>query len=111
MYTDSLRKQHEETLSLIREISGYLTKSSLAENSHQVRLLISTLLGKANYHRGVEDATLYPKLLQHESSEMSSLAERYYKGFIDTKDVLGNYSAKWASPNKIKDWQTNLFKF
>jgi hemerythrin-like domain-containing protein len=103
IFTENLRKQHEETKGLIKEISTYLTAGSLAENSLKVRSLLSTLIGKANVHRSAEDNYLYPKLLKHESKELKSLAEKYYEGFINTKDVLSSYSTKWASAIKIRD--------
>lgn len=103
IFTANLRKQHEETIRIINEISNYLTTASVAENSQQIRALLSTLIGKVNVHRAAEDNYLYPKLLKHESKELRSLAEKYYKGFINTKDALSNYSSKWASSTKIKD--------
>ncbi|MGD9568192.1 MAG: hemerythrin domain-containing protein [Sedimentibacter sp.] len=103
IFTANFRKQHEETISIIKEISSYLTTSSLAENSQQVRTLLSTLIGKVNFHRAAEDNYLYPKLLNHESKELRTLAEKYYEGFINSKDTITNYSYKWASSTKIKD--------
>jgi len=103
VFTENLRKQHEETKQLIKEISTYLTVSSLAENSQKVRLLLSTLIGKTNVHRAAEDNYLYPKMINHDSKELRTIAEKYYEGFIKTKDVLSIYSTKWASHIKIKE--------
>ena len=103
IFTENMRKQHEESIRLIKEISTYLTVASLDVNAQNVRLLLSTFIGKANVHRASEDNSLYPKLLNHESQELRVLAKKYYEGFISTKDVLSNYSTRWVSATKIKD--------
>ncbi|MDF2891831.1 MAG: Hemerythrin cation binding domain protein [Clostridia bacterium] len=103
IFTENLRKQHEESIRLIKEISTYLNEGSLEENAQHVRMLLSTFIGKASVHRAAEDSTLYPKLLNHESQELRLLAKKYYDGFVNTKDVLSNYSTKWSAATKIKN--------
>jgi|GEM_PF-3571882 Hemerythrin HHE cation binding domain. len=103
IFTEKLRRQHEDTKQLINEISTYLTVSSLDKNSQKVRSLLSTLIGKANVHRASEDNYLYPKMLKHDSKELRAVAEKYYEGFINAKDVLSNYSTKWAAARKIAE--------
>ncbi|MGC7873279.1 hemerythrin domain-containing protein [Desulfosporosinus sp. SYSU MS00001] len=102
-YTANLRRQHDESIFRIKEIFTYLIPEYLKANAQQVRNLLSTFIGKANIHRATEDEYLYPKLLKHESPELRNLAQKYYDGFISSKDVLGNYSTKWAAFSKIKE--------
>lgn len=109
-FTETFRRQHNELLQLVKEISNQLSLETLQKDAKEVRSLLSNLSGKISIHLAVEDNSLYPRLLEHESPEIRALAKKYIDEMGNIKEVFSAYSKKWYSTTDIQNNPAEFIK-
>lgn len=100
--TDSYRRQHDELLEVVTEISGKLDALQLAKDASEVRALLSKLMGKLKIHLAMEDKSLYPQLLKSLDPAAKKLAQRFIDEMGSIGLVVEKYAANWPSPTAIQ---------
>ncbi|HHW14797.1 MAG TPA: hemerythrin domain-containing protein [Firmicutes bacterium] len=106
--TDLFRRQHQELLQIVEEISPLLNAGALDKEAVKVRALLATLAGKLKVHLSAEDNALYPKLLNHKDPEVATLARQYQEEMGGLKQAFGEYLSRWPGPAQL---QRDLGKF
>lgn len=99
---DDLKKAHEELLKIAGEISALLSVDSVSEKSDQISRLLSTLLGKLNFHLTMEDKHLYPEFFKHEDEKVRTTAQQFVDEMGGIATVLQGYRSKWSCGIVIK---------
>jgi iron-sulfur cluster repair protein YtfE (RIC family) len=101
--TESFRRQHKEILEIAGEISSQLNSNQLAKDASGVRKSLTTLAGKLNIHLAMEDKSLYPKLINHQDANVSTVAKKYIEEMGSLADVFGQYLKKWSLAATIQN--------
>lgn len=100
--TDTYRRQHEDLVKVVVEISGYLDPEKAKKDAAQVSALLSRLVGKLKIHLAMEDESLYPKLLAHADPKVKEIATRFQKEMGTMKPVVEGFAKKWGSAMAIQ---------
>ncbi len=100
--TDSYRRQHDELLEVVTEISGKLDALQLAKDASEVRALLSKLMGKLKIHLAMEDKSLYPQLLKSQDPAAKKLAQHFIDEMGSIGLVVDKYAANWPNPASIQ---------
>jgi len=100
---DDLRATHKELIDIVGELSAMLFVNTVSEKSEEIRQLLSTLLGKLNFHLMMEDKHLYPDFFKHSDEKIRKVA-------LDFSDEMGGiaphiqeFRDKWSCANEIKN--------
>jgi len=101
--TDGFRKQHDEMLEVVKEISSHLDINNIEENIVKVRSLFITLVGKLSVHLIMEDKSLYPQLLNHDNEEIKTVAQKFINEMGNISNVLDEYKKEWIQSGNILD--------
>jgi Hemerythrin HHE cation binding domain len=96
------RVQHRELLEVVRELDAQLDVATLAADATRARTLLSMLAGKLAVHLAMEDKALYPRLLQHQNTEIRDLASEFMKDMGGIHAVFTEYVARWPTPQAIQ---------
>lgn len=100
---DDLKKAHEELLKIAGEISALLSVDTVPEKSDQISRLLSTLLGKLNFHLMMEDKHLYPDFFKHNDEKVRNTALEFADEMGGIATVIHQYRDKWSCSNAIKE--------
>ncbi|GBE36125.1 hemerythrin HHE cation binding domain protein [bacterium BMS3Bbin07] len=102
LITDEYRRQHEEILELVNELSGYLYEQKLKNNALEARKILSKLAGALKVHLAMEDNSLYPRLLASNDKEIREVARQFIEEIGGITPVFNNYLNKWPNPASIE---------
>ncbi len=102
LITDEYRRQHEEILELVNELSGYLYEQKLKNNALEARKILSKLAGALKVHLAMEDNSLYPRLLASNDKEIREVARQFIEEIGGIAPVFNNYLNKWPNPASIE---------
>lgn len=108
--TKLLREQHEDLSALVLGLQAFLKSDLVVENAEVIRKNLSTLAGKLKVHLAMEDKVLYPELLNHVDSQVSSLAQKYFTEHGGIKESFSEYSRKWAGATTIRNQPEDFIK-
>jgi hemerythrin-like domain-containing protein len=100
---DHFRKEHNDLVALVKEISPYLDASKVKGQGPKIRTTLSTLAGKIKIHLATEDKTLYPVLEKHKDPNVQALAKKYMAEMGQIKEVFENYLKKYPTGQAIED--------
>ena len=100
--TDNFRKQHVEILETVNEILGSMDATSLEKDATKIRHLLSKIAGKINVHLAMEDKSLYPKMINHDSEKVRKIAKTYMNEMSNINQKFKNYISKWPNPMVIQ---------
>lgn len=106
MNTALIKRQHQDILALVEDISGFLNPTSLQENAFQVSLKLGALAGKLMIHLHTEDQHLYPKLLQDAKSAPAT--KQFLAEMEEITKIFHTYKTKYNSAKAIKE---NMVEF
>lgn len=99
--TDNYRRQHDELVKIVTEISKFLDKQKLESGAEQVVTMLSQFSGKIKMHLALEDESLYPRLLSHSDSKIKDMAQKFQKEMGAIKPQVEAYSKKWLTAKNI----------
>jgi hypothetical protein len=100
--TDSFRKQHNEILTIAREINGMLGSTIDDGSAEKIRSLLSKLAGLVNLHLAMEDKALYPTLLAHRDASVANTARRFSDEMGSVAAAFVGYINAWPNAAAIK---------
>lgn len=102
--TDAYRRQHDELVEVVVQISGKLEEFSLANGgAGPVAELLKSLAGKLIVHLASEDHALYPKMIASADGDISAAAKKFQSEMGGLKSAFEGYYAKWANSKSIAD--------
>jgi hemerythrin-like domain-containing protein len=97
--TARFRRQHDEIMAIVQEISSLLT-NDLKKDARKVPQLLSTLAGKLTVHLAMEDNALYPSLLKDD--QLRPLAEEFMGEMGGISATFKEYVRKWPDAGTIE---------
>lgn len=101
--TDRFRRQHQEILQLMAQITSMLDTSQPGEKARDIRTQLSVLAGKLNVHLAMEDNALYPSLLEQKDGNVGLVARKYAEEMGHIKETFAGYLKKWPTPMAIQN--------
>ena len=100
---DDLRKAHKELLEIAGQISAMLFVDTVSEKSEEISRLLSSLLGKLNFHLMMEDKHLYPDFFKHSDKKVRNIAMDFSDEMGGIAQHLRQYRDTWSNASAIKD--------
>ena len=94
-YTDNFRRQHQELLALVGELTGKLKVEP--GDTRGLRNLLSALAGKLTVHLAMEDKALYPRLAEAKVETARGLARAFQQEMGGLAQAFANYNQKWQA--------------
>ena len=94
-YTDNFRRQHDEILGVVGQISTKLGAGRVAQESKALRTLLSALAGKVAIHLAMEDKALYPRLIQANQENSRAMANAFMEEMGGIGAAFNAYNQKW----------------
>jgi hypothetical protein len=92
-YTDNFRRQHQELLAMVAEITGKL--KSDPGDARGLRDALSALAGKLTVHLTMEDKALYPRLAQVKGENASAVAQAFQHEMGGLAGQFTEYNRNW----------------
>lgn len=92
-YTDNLRKQHNDIVAVVREITVKLGSTRL--DAPGLRSLLSRLAGQVSFHLAMEDDSLYPRLASSDNAQARTVATTFLQEMGGLAEVFTAFSRKW----------------
>lgn len=104
MVNETLKRQHQDIRRAIQELQeDVYDVEGVLKNKLNIALRIGNLSGILLMHLRYEDEYLYPKLLQHPSSEVKGVAENNIKEMGSLGKIFEEYQDKYLkNPDSIK---------
>ncbi len=96
----SYLEQHKEAARLIGELEGKL--SNPVEEAEAIKQILTTLIGKLNFHISMEDKFIYPKAVESTEESLKTTTTKMQVEMAPLGDALGEYAKKWLNVNGIK---------
>lgn len=101
--TNNFRRQHDELVKLMEQISGYFTKDKLNGNEQELCKQLANLSGKLKVHLVMEDQFLYPKLIASDNTAIKDLAKQYSSEMGSIRGEFEKYISTWLSFKAVSD--------
>jgi hypothetical protein len=101
--TDGFRRQHQEILTLVKELQPRLDAATLKRDAAPVAVGLQRLATMLKAHLAFEDATLYPKLLAHTDASIAATARRYQQEMGGLQTAFMNYVERWPAASSIQE--------
>ena len=92
-FTDKFRIHHNEILGVAGQIVDELKGKA---DASALRMLLSNLAGKLNFHLAVEDKSLYPRMMEMKDSEANALATKFMNEMGGLGQAFTAYNSKWT---------------
>jgi iron-sulfur cluster repair protein YtfE (RIC family) len=89
-YTDNLRKQHNEIVQVVRDITVKLGNQPL--DATGMRSLLSRLAGQVVFHLAMEDESLYPRLAASDDQTAKGTATKFMQEMGGVAEVFTSFS-------------------
>lgn len=93
--TETLRRQHQENLGLVTDLTKYLMVNNLKENPREASKALSTLVGKLKIHFSMEDQVLYPVFENHADPKIKEKCKKYADEMKVITPVVLEWANKW----------------
>ena len=100
--TDRFRRQHDQLLEVVGEITSYLNPAAIDVNASDVARLLARLSGKLRIHLAMEDESLYPRLLKSSDPRISATADEFIAEMGTIGVTFKSYMDTWGSASYIK---------
>lgn len=100
--SDRFRKQHDELLALAGELAAELDESGLAKDATAARSALSRLSGKLIVHLTMEDAHLYPRLMESGDADIKNTAKNFIDEMGGIAKAFTAYTEKWPTAAAIE---------
>ena len=92
-FTDKFRVHHNEILGVAGQITDELKGKA---DAGALRMLLSNLAGKLNFHLALEDKALYPRLMASNDSAANALATKFMTEMGGLGQAFTTYNNKWS---------------
>lgn len=103
VFTDTLRRQHEEILKVLSAVEPLLGRQRVdGLAATQLRGQLVELAGKVTIHLAAEDRVLYPKLQQGTEPKLAEAANRFAKEMGELASAFKTFVAKYPTPESIE---------
>jgi len=102
MKTQRYRQQHEDILATAAIISDKLNHEAISQDANEIRMLLSNLIGKLQYHLAIEDKFVYPNLLAYKEPKVVSTAQEFINEMGGIMKSIETYKLKWSNAHKIE---------
>jgi len=96
-----LQKQHAQIKEIVQELIS-ISQEGLNEKAFEISRKIGQLAGVLKIHLQAEDEFLYPNLLKHESSHISSTASAFTDEMGNLGEKFAAFKTKYMQPKNIK---------
>lgn len=97
--TDNFRRQHQELATLVAEIERVLESAE----GQEMRRLLGRFAGKLQMHAAMEEKALYPRLIEHERSDVRAVAVRIHDEFGGIYSRVAAFVARWLEVGAIEE--------
>lgn len=99
MYTDNLRRQHQEIIAIVTEMQKTIRQNREIDVSigDKLRKSLVELSGRVTVHLATEDQVIYPKMRKHNDPKVSATAKRFADEMGGIGEVFKNYLSRWRS--------------
>lgn len=108
--TANFIQQHEDLLSVAKEMSKLLDPNILGKDAQPVRSLLSKLSAKLKIHLASEDKSLYPELLNHKDANVKATTKKFMDEMGSISSVFVKYTEKWVSADAIQKNPNDFIK-
>lgn len=99
--TESYRQHHLEVRALVTRINALLDPTSIDADPAPVAVVIRELFGKFGVHLAIEDAALYPRMVEHSDPRLRLAAETFQREMGGLKAEFDAYRNRWPGPTAI----------
>lgn len=99
--TDTYRRQHDDLLELMEQISGILSKTRFRQELSRLHSLLNQLNGKFSVHLAMEDESLYPSLHEHPDEMVRTVAGHFMDEMGGMSDKFKRYMNTWKMSHSI----------
>jgi len=99
--TESFRNHHTEVRALTARIEQLLDIEAITANAAPVATVVRELFGKFGVHLAIEDATLYPRMLNHADARLREAARKFQAEMGGMKSTFDAYRHRWPGPTVI----------
>ena len=99
--TESFRHHHFEVRALAERIEALLALDSITADAGPIATVVRDLFGKFGIHLAIEDATLYPRMIEHPDSALRQAAQRFQREMGGLKARFDEYRQRWPGPTAI----------
>lgn len=100
-YTDSLRKQHQEILGIVGQVSAAMKAPINAASGQALHGLLVSLAAKVKVHLATEDKVLYPKLMDSKDAVVSSTSKKFAAEMGEIGGVFKAYVETYRTADAI----------
>lgn len=100
--TERFRRQHKELVKLAGELMQVLDAETLAERPEEACRRLARFTGKLKVHAAMENAALYPRLLESEHAAVRNEARRLFLEVGELYDHFASYSERWCSAAAVQ---------
>jgi len=99
--TETFRHHHTEVRGLTAQIERLLDLKAILADAAPIAAAVRELFGKFGVHLAIEDATLYPRMLNHADATVREAARRFQAEMGGLKASFDNYRHCWPGPTAI----------
>lgn len=99
--TESFRHHHTEVRALTTRIEQLLVLEQVTADAGPVATVVRELFGKFGVHLAIEDATLYPRMLNHADVRVRDAAQKFQAEMGGMKSTFDAYRNRWPGPSVI----------
>lgn len=100
MKTQNFRRQHDELVALVAEMTPLLSVAKITENPQKIHSLMSKFSGKLKAHLSMEDTVLYPAIL---NSDHAYIATKYSKEMTMLKPAIETFFRKYINVKMLEE--------
>ncbi len=69
---------------------------------------VANLIGKLQFHLTIEDKSVYPSLLSHKDSRVTSTAQRFMNEMGGIMKTVEIYKTNWSNAKKVQENPTSF---
>ncbi|HVI50768.1 MAG TPA: hemerythrin domain-containing protein [Candidatus Sulfotelmatobacter sp.] len=99
--TEIFRHHHTEVRDLTARIEQLLNLQAVTADPGPVATVVRELFGKFGVHLAIEDATLYPRMLNHADAQIRETARKFQAEMGGMKASFDDYRHRWPGPSVI----------
>lgn len=99
--TANFRKQHDDILMLVKDITAALRSTLSEEDAARLRAMLAQLSGKLSVHLAMEDKSFYPTLVGSADPELQRIARQYSSEMGPLASTFQAYVQKWSTARVI----------
>lgn len=96
----SLYDDHASILAKVKDLRG-LVQDGINDNAEAIASTLASMSEEIRLHLSIEDANIYPALLQHENAKVRDLAAKYQMDMGQLLVVYQGFASKFTSAEQI----------